>query len=100
MLEGAGFELVDLGTDVQADQFVQAVRDHQPDLVAMSALLTTTMPSMKKTIDALQDAGVRDNVKVIIGGAPVTPEYAAEIGADGFAADAGRAASLANELVD
>jgi len=100
MLEGAGFELVDLGTDVQAEQFVQAVRDHQPDLVAMSALLTTTMPSMKKTIDALQDAGVRDNVKVIIGGAPVTPEYAAEIGADGFAADAGRAASLANELVD
>jgi 5-methyltetrahydrofolate--homocysteine methyltransferase len=100
MLEGAGFELVDLGTDVQAEQFVQAVRDHQPDLVAMSALLTTTMPSMKKTIDALQDAGVRDSVKVIIGGAPVTPEYATEIGADGFAADAGRAASLANELVD
>ncbi len=100
MLEGAGFELVDLGTDVQAEQFVQAVRDYQPDLVAMSALLTTTMPSMKKTIDALQDAGVRDSVKVIIGGAPVTPEYATEIGADGFAADAGRAASLANELVD
>ena len=99
MLEGAGFELVDLGTDVQADQFVQAVRDHQPDVVAMSALLTTTMPSMKKTIDALNQAGVRDSVKVIIGGAPVTEEYATDIGADGFGADASRAASLANELV-
>jgi len=99
MLEGAGFDLVDLGTDVQADQFVQAVRDHQPDVVAMSALLTTTMPSMKKTIDALNQAGVRDSVKVIIGGAPVTEEYATDIGADGFGADASRAASLANELV-
>lgn len=99
MLEGAGFELVDLGTDVKADQFVQAVRDSDPDLVAMSALLTTTMPSMKRTIDALVEAGVRDDVKVIIGGAPVTGEYATEIGADGFAADAGRAAGLANELV-
>jgi 5-methyltetrahydrofolate--homocysteine methyltransferase len=99
MLEGAGFELVDLGTDVQADQFVQAVRDHQPDVVAMSALLTTTMPSMKNTIDALNQAGVRDGVKVIIGGAPVTEEYAKDIGADGFGADASRAASLANELV-
>ncbi|NOR50975.1 MAG: cobalamin-binding protein [Desulfuromonadales bacterium] len=99
MLEGAGFDLVDLGTDVQADQFVQAVRDHQPDVVAMSALLTTTMPSMKKTIDALNQAGVRDSVKVIIGGAPVTGEYATDIGADGFGADASRAASLANELV-
>jgi 5-methyltetrahydrofolate--homocysteine methyltransferase len=99
MLEGAGFELVDLGTDVKADQFVQAVRDHQPDLVAMSALLTTTMPSMKKTIDALSEAGVRGSVKVIIGGAPVTEEYANDIGADGFGADASRAASLANALV-
>ena len=99
MLEGAGFELVDLGTDVSAESFVTAINEHNPEIVAMSALLTTTMPSMKTTLDALQTAGVRDSVKVIIGGAPVTEEYAAEIGADGFAADAGRAASLASELV-
>jgi len=99
MLEGAGFELVDLGTDVRAEQFVQAVQENNPDLVAMSALLTTTMPSMKTTIDALMQAGVRGRVKVIIGGAPVTADYAAEIGADGFAADASRAATLATELV-
>ena len=99
MLEGAGFELVDLGTDVHADQFVQAVRDNEPDLVAMSALLTTTMPSMKATIDALIQAGVRDSVKIIVGGAPVTEDYAISIGADGFAVDASRAASLANTLV-
>ena len=99
MLEGAGFELVDLGTDVRAEQFVQAVQDHGPDLVAMSALLTTTMPSMKTTIDALTDAGVRDQVKVIIGGAPVTEDYAAAIGADGFATDASRAATLASGLI-
>jgi 5-methyltetrahydrofolate--homocysteine methyltransferase len=99
MLEGAGFELVDLGTDVRPEQFVEAVNDSAPHLVAMSALLTTTMPSMKKTIDALAEAGVRDSVKVIIGGAPVTEDYANQIGADGFAADASRAASLATELV-
>jgi 5-methyltetrahydrofolate--homocysteine methyltransferase len=99
MLEGAGFELVDLGTDVRPEQFVQAVHDTAPHLVAMSALLTTTMPSMKKTIDALATAGVRNNVKVIIGGAPVTEDYANQIGADGFAADASRAASLATDLV-
>ena len=100
MLEGAGFELVDLGTDVRADQFVQAVQENDPDLVAMSALLTTTMPAMKTTIDALAQAGVRDGVKVIIGGAPITADYAAQIGADGFASDASRAAALATELVN
>ena len=99
MLEGAGFELVDLGTDVRPEQFVQAVQDKEPDMVAMSALLTTTMPSMKTTIDALVSAGVRDNVKVIIGGAPVTEDYALQVGADGFAADASRAASLATDLM-
>ena len=98
MLEGAGFELVDLGTDVRPEQFVAAVQENDPDLVAMSALLTTTMPSMKTTVEALIEAGVRDQVKVIIGGAPVTEDYAAQIGADGFAADASRAATLATTL--
>jgi len=99
MLEGAGFDLVDLGTDVSAEAFVEAVREHRPNIVGLSALLTTTMPSMKTVIDALNDAGLRSDVRVIIGGAPVTEDYANEIGADGFATDAGRAASLANELV-
>jgi 5-methyltetrahydrofolate--homocysteine methyltransferase len=99
MLEGAGFELIDLGTDVKAEQFVAAVREHAPDLVAMSALLTTTMPKMKTTVDALVEAGLRQQVKVIVGGAPVTEAYAAKIGADGFAADASRATTLATSLV-
>jgi len=98
MLEGAGFEIVDLGTDVSPDKFVQAV-DGQTDLVAMSALLTTTMPAMKTTIEALTQAGVRSRVKVIIGGAPVTQAYADQIGADGYAPDAGSAARLAKSLL-
>jgi 5-methyltetrahydrofolate--homocysteine methyltransferase len=99
MLEGAGFELIDLGTDVRPEQFVAAVRENAPDLVAMSALLTTTMPKMKTTVDALIKAGLREQVKVIVGGAPVTEAYSAQIGADGFAADASRAAALATGLV-
>ncbi len=99
MLEGAGFEIVDLGTDVPPDRFVEAVRASQPDLVAMSALLTTTMPSMKTTIEALAAAGLRQQVKVIIGGAPVTETYADEIGADGYAGDASRAVRLAQSLM-
>ena len=99
MLEGAGFEIVDLGTDVKPDRFVEAVQVHQPDLVAMSALLTTTMPSMKTTLEALRAAGLRDQVKVMIGGAPVTDTYAGEIGADGYAGDASRAVRLAQALV-
>jgi len=100
MLEGAGFSLIDLGTDVSADQFVQTVQKNQPDIVAMSALLTTTMPAMKTTVDALSDAGLRGQVKIMIGGAPVTEEYAKNIGADGFAPDASRAASLALKLLE
>jgi 5-methyltetrahydrofolate--homocysteine methyltransferase len=100
MLEGAGFSLIDLGTDVSADQFVETVQENQPDIVAMSALLTTTMPSMKTTIDALNNAGLRSQVKIMIGGAPVTEEYAKNIGADGFAPDASRAASLALKLLE
>ena len=100
MLEGAGFEIVDLGTDVSPESFVEAVREHQPGIVGMSALLTTTMPSMKQTVEALEEAGLRQMVKVMIGGAPVTDAYAQKISADGFAPDAGSAVRLAQSLVD
>jgi 5-methyltetrahydrofolate--homocysteine methyltransferase len=99
MLEGAGFEVIDLGNDVGPEKFVDAVRQRQPQLVAMSALLTTTMPSMGNIIQALKDAGVREQVKVIIGGAPVTQEYANQIGADGFSPDASAAARLAKSII-
>lgn len=99
MLEGAGFEVVDLGTDVTPAKFVEAVKQHNPNLVGISALLTTTMINMKATIEALIEAGVRGKVKVMIGGAPVTEAYAKQIGADGFGADASRAVALAKSLV-
>jgi len=99
MLEGAGFEIVDLGIDVGAEKFVAAVEEHGADVVAMSALLTTTMVNMRSTVEALEAAGFRDRVKVIVGGAPVSDEFARQIGADGYAADAGQAAKLAKELV-
>jgi 5-methyltetrahydrofolate--homocysteine methyltransferase len=99
MLKGAGFEIEDLGVDVSPDKFVEAARTGDVNIIAMSALLTTTMTGMKATIDAIKDAGLADSVKVIIGGAPVTEAYANEIGANGYAADAGRAASLALQLM-
>jgi 5-methyltetrahydrofolate--homocysteine methyltransferase len=99
MLEGAGFEVKDLGVDVPPEKFVEAVRAGGVDIVALSALLTTTMPSMKATIEALAQAEVRDQVKVMVGGAPVTQEYANQIGADGYSQDASRAATLAKSLV-
>ncbi len=99
MLEGAGFEVIDLGTDVPPQKFVDAVKQHQPDIVGMSALLTTTTKSMPATLNALAEAGVRDQVKVIIGGAPITDDFARKIGADGFAADAGSAARAARALM-
>jgi 5-methyltetrahydrofolate--homocysteine methyltransferase len=99
MLEGAGFQVIDLGSDVAAEDFIAAVKEHKPDFVAMSALLTTTMPNMKTTIEALKEAGVRDQVKVLIGGAPITDSYADQIGADGYASDASRAVKLAKSLV-
>ncbi len=99
MLEGAGFEVIDLGTDVPPQKFVAAVQEHQPDIVGMSALLTTTTKSMPATLNALAEAGVRDQVKVIIGGAPITDDFAKKIGADGFAADAGSAARAARALM-
>jgi 5-methyltetrahydrofolate--homocysteine methyltransferase len=99
MLEGAGFEIIDLGTDVPPEKFVESVREQGAQIVAMSALLTTTMPSMKNTIDALNAAGLRGQVKVMIGGAPITQNYATQIGADGFSSDASRAVATAKELV-
>ena len=99
MLEGAGFEVVDLGADVSPDSYLAAVKEYHPDLVACSALLTTTMTGMKKVIFLLEDAGMRGQVKVIIGGAPVTAKYAADIGADGYAQDAASAALLAKALI-
>ncbi|MBN1178993.1 MAG: corrinoid protein [Anaerolineae bacterium] len=99
MLEGAGFEMIDLGVDAKAETFIDAVREHRPKLVGMSALLTTTMVNMKATIEALQEAGLRDSVKVMVGGAPVTAAFAAEIGADGHAPDAASAVDLARALI-
>ena len=98
MLEGAAFEVIDLGTDVTPAKYVEAVQSNNADMVAMSALLTTTMPNMKTTIEALKEAGLRDRVKVLVGGAPLTDRYAKEIGADGFAPDASRAVALAKSL--
>jgi 5-methyltetrahydrofolate--homocysteine methyltransferase len=99
MLEGAAFEIVDLGVDVAPEKFVQAVKEQGVEIVALSALLTTTMSNMKSTIEALKSAGVRDNVKVIVGGAPLTTSFAQDIGADGYAPDASRAVALAKSLV-
>jgi 5-methyltetrahydrofolate--homocysteine methyltransferase len=99
MLEGSGFEVIDMGTDVTPDKFVNAVVQHQPQLIGMSALLTTTMPSMSTTIKALQEAGLREQVKVMIGGAPVTDAYSKQIGADGYSPDASSAVRLAKSLV-
>ncbi len=99
MMEGAGFAITDLGVDVAPDKFVQKVQEVEPDIVAMSALLSTTMPSMPLTIEALNKAGIRDKVKVMIGGAPVTEKYAREIKADAYASDAGAAVNKAKQLL-
>lgn len=99
MLEGAGFEVIDLGVDVKPENFITSVRDNKPQVVAMSALLTTTMPKMEFTLDAMRDAGVLENVKVMVGGAPVTAEFAEKIGANGYASDASQAATLAKSLL-
>ena len=98
MLEGAGFQIMDLGVDVKPEAFVEAVKNGA-NVIALSALLTTTMPAMKESIEALKAEGVRDNVKVMIGGAPVTQNYSDEIGADGYSADAASAVDKAKELL-
>ncbi len=99
MMESGGMEVIDLGMDVDPEKFAEAVREHKPDVVGMSALLTTTMLAMKDTIEVLQEEGLRDSVKIIIGGAPVTSDFADEIGADGWAPDAASAKDLAMDLV-
>lgn len=99
MLESSGFGVVDLGVDVEPEAFVEAARKHDADIVALSALLTTTMPMLKKTMDAFEEAGLRDSVKILIGGAPVNQGFADEIGADGYAPDAGSASKLAKAVV-
>jgi 5-methyltetrahydrofolate--homocysteine methyltransferase len=98
MLDSSGFNVVDLGVDVPTDKFVAAVKEHKASIVGLSALLTTTMPAMKEVIDALKEGNLRDQVKVVIGGAPVTQAYADEIGADGYAADAALAVELCKEI--
>ncbi len=98
MVEGAGFEVIDLGTDVSPEKFVAAVREHRPKLVGLSALLTTTMVNMKTTIEALQEAGLRSSVKVMVGGAPVTDAFARQVGADAYAPDAASAVDMARSL--
>jgi 5-methyltetrahydrofolate--homocysteine methyltransferase len=99
MLEGAGFEVTDLGVDVKPEEIIAAVKEQQPDLVALSALLTTTMENMKTVMTSLKEAGVREELQVLIGGAPVTQDFADEIGAEGFSSDASQAAKLAVQMV-
>ena len=99
MLEGGGFEVIDLGADVSPQRFIDAATERHANLVALSALLTVTMPSMKTTIEAFRAAGVRDSVKIMVGGAPVTQQYADAIGADGYSDSAGAAVALARKLV-
>jgi 5-methyltetrahydrofolate--homocysteine methyltransferase len=99
MMEGSGFEMIDLGVDCSPEKFVEAAKEHNAKFVCMSALLTTTMPAMKDTIEALKEAGIRDKVIVMVGGAPLTQSYADEIGADGYAPDAASAVDKAKELL-
>jgi 5-methyltetrahydrofolate--homocysteine methyltransferase len=100
MLEGAGFEVIDLGVQVAPEKFVAAVEEHEPDIVGFSAFLTTTMPMFKANINALQKSGLRDSVIVMVGGAPVTQEYADAVGADGYAADASACVKKAKDLLN
>jgi 5-methyltetrahydrofolate--homocysteine methyltransferase len=100
MFEGAGFKVVDLGIDQEPQAFVEALKDHKAELFGMSALLTTTMPKMGETINAIKEAGIRDQIKIMIGGAPVTAEFAKEIGADAYASNAASAVDKGKELLD
>jgi len=100
MLEGAGFEVIDLGTDVSKEKFVEAVKEHQPNIMGMSALLTTTMVNMVEVIKALDVAGLRDKVKIMVGGAPINQNYANQIGADGYSPDAASAVDKAKAFLN
>ncbi|KJS48063.1 B12-binding domain-containing protein [Desulfosporosinus sp. BICA1-9] len=99
LLESSGFKVINIGVDISPEQFVQAVKEHNPDIVALSALLTTTMTAMKETIELLQEEGLKGKLKIIIGGAPVSMEFADQIGADGYAPDAGSAAELCKKIL-
>ena len=99
MMEGAGFEVIDLGTDIAPKAFIEAVKKERPDIVGMSALLTTTMRSMDRTIQALEEAGLRESIKVMVGGAPLTSDFARQIGADGYASNATAAVDMAKQFV-
>lgn len=99
MMESAGFETIDLGVDISPEDFVKAIVENKPDIVGLSALLTTTMPMMKRSIQTIEEAGLRKNLKIIVGGAPVNQAFADEIGADGYAPDAGAASKLAKSML-
>ena len=99
LLEGNGYEVIDIGIDIKPEVFTQAIEEHQPTILGMSALLTTTMPNMGKTIDLLKEKGLREKVKIMVGGAPVTEQFARSIGADGYAPEAGSAVGLVKKLV-
>ncbi|HBV88176.1 B12-binding domain-containing protein [Desulfosporosinus sp.] len=99
MMESAGFKVIDLGVDISPEAFVEAVKEHKPQAIGMSALLTTTMLSMRDTIEALEEEGLRDSVKIVIGGAPISQSFAEEIGADGYAPDAAAATDLCKKLI-
>jgi len=98
MMESAGFEVIDLGVDVEPDKFVEAIRENKPSIVGLSALLTTTMPMMKESIESIEESGLRDSLKIIVGGAPVNQAFADEVGADGYAPDAGSASKMAKAM--
>ena len=98
MMESAGFEVIDLGIDVEPDKFIEAIRENKPSIVGISALLTTTMPMMKKTIESIEESGLRDSLKIIVGGAPVNQAFADEVRADGYAPDAGSASKMAKAM--
>ena len=99
MLEGAGFKVIDLGVSISPQAFIAAIRDHKPDILGMSALLTTTMPKMHETIHAIREAGMKGHIKIMIGGAPVTQDFADKIGADAYGSDAAAAVEGAKMLV-
>ncbi len=98
MMESAGFEVIDLGVDVDPAKFVAAIKENKPNIVGLSALLTTTMPMMRKSIESIEESGLREGLKIIVGGAPVNQAFADEIGADGYAADAGSASKMAKAM--
>ncbi len=100
MLEGAGYEVVDIGVNAETEKFIESAKEHNADLIGMSALLTTTMGAMKATVDGFKEAGLADKVKILVGGAPVTQSFADEIGADGYAADAASAVDIADQLLN